>query len=948
MSNLIEELKRDDFLRVSIKTIIELKEEKPEKYPYFSNFSEALKEALYNRNHIEFYSHQIEALEKLYEGKNIIVTTPTASGKSLIYMVYTLDNFLKNREKNFLFLYPFKALAQDQLKKMNEFYSDLGFEELKAEIYDGDTPSYIRKKIALRPPNIIITNPEMLHLSFLSYFDKWMKWFEKLSMVVIDEAHIYRGVFGSNVHFLFYRLKRLVNKRLQWIGTSATIGEGKNFFEKLIGEEAALIERSGAPKPKRFLVLLQPKGSPYTLAYELMAFLLKRGVRTVTFTKARKITELIYSSLITKYEEFKNCVSSYRAGFLPEERREIEKAFFNGDLLGVVSTSAMELGIDVGGLDACILVGFPGSLVSLYQRMGRVGRGEKDAYVFLITMPDALDQYYLSHSKELIERKLEEPILNTENELIAENHILCAIKEKPLKRYEYLDDKTIMRAVLNLEKKGKIMLNAEGDKWFTLFKNPHKFINFRGIGENYEIVDKDKRVIGTIDGVRVFLECFEGAIYLHLGQTYMVKKLDTINKIVYVEACETDYYTEVRTEKEIHILEIYEKKEYDLFSVYLGRVKVKETTIGYVKKRLFSNEIISQYQLSYPPVIFETESFFIVLDNSFNDKLIEKKLDPMGSYHAIEHCMIGTFPLLALADRWDIGGISYKNYPQFSSPTIFIYEGFSDGVGISRKGFEDSMTLLRKTYEVVKDCECENGCPSCIQSPKCGNGNRPLDKEGAQFVLSNLITENQPTIIFEGLKSFENEISKKNGNELNFKSVVFDIETQNLAEEVNGWENLKEMDFAIAVLWDIENDRWLTFYKEQIDELIEILLKAERVIGFNIKRFDIPLLQEFTKKDLSRIKAIDLLELIFKKLNFRISLQSLAIANFSETKIADGIQCVKWWKEGRIDLVEQYCKKDVEITGRLYQKILKEGFLLFNDKEGRKLRLMIDIFDLQF
>ncbi|NMB99439.1 MAG: DEAD/DEAH box helicase, partial [Thermoanaerobaculaceae bacterium] len=344
-------------------------------------------------------------------------------------------------------------------------------------------------------------------------------------MVSVDEAHIYRGIFGANVHHLFWRLKRLVPSNLCWIGTSATIGEGKRFFEKLIGEEVVSIQKSGAPRPKRNLCVLQPKGSPYTLACFLMEKLLEKEKRTVTFTKARRITELVYNWLINRNPKYRKLVSSYRAGFLPSERRKIEQNFFDGTLLGVVSTSAMEAGIDIGNLDACILIGFPGSLVSLYQRMGRVGRGQTPADIFLITMPDALDQYYLSHPQELLTRDVEEPILDPYNDYITEGHILCAAKEMPLNDCDYPPSHPLRKTIDLLDEKGRLILDESGTRWHTLSRNPHREINFRSIGESFEIVDENEKTIGTIDGVRVYRECHEGAVYLHQGQSYEVEKI---------------------------------------------------------------------------------------------------------------------------------------------------------------------------------------------------------------------------------------------------------------------------------------------------------------------------------------------------------------------------------------------------------------------------------------
>ncbi len=929
-------LKKDPEFKGIIRKVIELPPSSPEKREASFQFHPELSASLKSINFFSFYTHQVEAFENLYNHRNILVSTPTGSGKSLIYQLFAIDSFLKDRTRKFLFLYPYKALAQDQLNKLNELTARLNIPEFRAEIYDGDTPSYKRKKIQQNPPSVIMTNPEMVHLSFLAYKDNWRDWLSNLFLVSVDEAHIYRGIFGANVHHLLWRLQRVVPQKLFFIGTSATIGEGKRFFEKLIGQEVVSIQKSGAPSPNRNLCILEPIGSPYTLTCYLMEKLLENKKRTVTFTKARRITELIYNWLIKRDPEYKKLVSSYRAGFLPSERREIEQKFFNGTLLGVISTSAMEAGIDIGNLDACILIGFPGSLVSLYQRMGRVGRGVNPADIFLVTMPDALDHYFLTHPEELVTRDIEEPILDPYNEYIMESHILCAAKETPLNDSDYPINHPLRKTIDLLDAKGRLVLDESGTRWHTLSRNPHREVNFRSIGESYEIVNEKGKVIGTIDGVRVYRECHNGAIYLHQGQSYEVETISEKQKKVYVKTSSEDHFTEVRSEKETEVLEILNERQFPSFRLCFARVKVRERVIGYVKKRLFSGDVIAEYPLSAPPTIFETESVFIAIPSNITDSLIENKYHIMGSYHAVEHALIAVFPLLALADRWDIGGISYECYSSFNSPAIFIYDGILGGAGIAKKGFEEMEKLLSKTFELVSSCKCKDGCPSCIQSPKCGNGNRPLDKDGAIMVLKALLSKERkiktaPVITKPPSKNIIiNEPLKK---------VVFDLETKFLADEVGGWDKIEKLGLALAVLWDLDSNKWYTFLEKDVESLIDALFSAELVIGFNSKRFDYKVLQTYTTKDFSKIKSFDILEKIYSQVGFRISLDSLAQANFGEGKTSDGTISVKWFREGRIDLVEEYCKKDVELTGRLYLKATKEGYLLFKSHHKETLRI---------
>lgn len=940
MANLdLNFLDNESDLKECIKAVIPLEEKSLEKDVIPSFFEQSLIDALKNYGFDSLYSHQALSFQYLKEGKNVLISTPTASGKSLIYFIYALDSYLKDKSRKFFFVYPYKALAQDQFMKFNQLMFSLNFPEFRAEIYDGDTSSYKRKKIQKEKPPVIMTNPEMLHLSFLAYLDNWRDFLSNLFFIAIDEAHIYRGIFGAHIYNLFFRLKRVVSKKLQWIGTSATIGEGKNFFSLLTGEESVEVSHSGAPKPKRTIYVLEAKGSPYTLASNLIEKLILSKKRTVAFTKARRITELIYTFLMHKNPSFKEVVSSYRAGFLPNERREIEKKFFEGSLLCVVSTSAMEAGIDVGGLDACILIGFPGSLVSLYQRMGRVGRKDHPADVFLITLPDALDHYYLKNPEELVRKKVEEPILDPFNEYVIKEHILCAAKEKPINDSEIAPESPFRKAINSLDKEGLLVLDASGKNWHTIMKNPHKRVNFRSLGEGYEIVNENGKTIGTIDGVRVYRECYEGAIYLHQGVSYEVMRISEKDRKVFVKISFEDYYTEVRSEKDSEILEILLEKQFSTFKLGFCRVKITEKIYAYVKKRLFSSEIIGEYPLDMPPIIFETESLFLMIDEKIRDILLSKGFHSMGSLHGCEHALIGVFPLITLADRWDIGGISFDIYPLFRSPAIFIYDGYEGGIGIAKKGYENLVALLEKTLSVVSSCECEDGCPSCIQSPKCGNGNKPLDKNGTVELLNYLLLKKQVVKDMK-IEPINNTIVKRKREVLG--KVVFDIETKNLASDVGGWGNIGKLGISLAVLWEIGENRWFTFYEENIEELIEKLFSAELVIGFNSKRFDYWVLKSYCECDFSKLNSLDLLEKIEKRLKFKLSLDSLAMANFNEKKIGNGLLAVKWFKEGKIELVEKYCKKDVELTGRLYKKGLEEGYILFKDKNGNLLRLNID------
>jgi len=933
----------------NVKAVYELPAEKAKRVPLPSKLHPDLAEALERAGFPRLYSHQAEGLKRLLYGENVILSTPTASGKSLVYQIFALDAWLRDPSSRFLFVYPFKALTQDQFAKMNEFSLKLGFSEFKAAVYDGDTRSAERTNIRKKPAQVIMTNPDMLHLAFMAFHQNWKPFFKDLKMVVLDEAHVYRGVFGANVHHLLWRFGRVLDDLgadPRWVATSATLSGPGRFFHTLTGREAHSIEKSGAPQPSRRLYLLSTEGgSPYTLACDVMHKLLKEGTRTLTFTKARRTTELIYAWLCRRDKRYKKLVSSYRAGFLPSERRRIEKAFFDGSLMGVVSTSAMEVGIDVGGLDACILVGYPGSLISLFQRMGRVGRGDREAAVFLIAMQDALDQYFVKNPDALLDRPIEELVLDPENPIILGSHLLCAAKEKPLVDSEVNESGAARQAVETLDRSGELMLDEDGSRWHTLRRNPHREVNLRSMGESYRIVDANGKAVGTVGGYRAYKECHEGAVYLHHGKSYIVKALSHKDRLVFVEQSSVDYYTQVLSDKETEILEVTSEKEMKGCLLRMGRLKVTEIITSYVKKDMASGEKIAEYPLESPPIVFETEGFWVVFPSGAERLVTEKGLHFMGGIHAFEHALIGIFPLRALSDRWDIGGISYPHHPQVKGPAVFIYDGYPGGIGLSRKGFEIFEDLLEVTAKQIGGCPCEEGCPACIQSPKCGSGNKPLDKEAAVLLTSALRGREKLPAGERKTRVKSKPAQSKAATKKREKPpgrLVFDLETQRLAAQVGGWGHIADMRLALAVVWDLDSNEWRTYFEEEVEDLVDDLLAAPLVVGFNVDRFDLTVLRPYTKRDLGKVKTLDLLKVIKKRLGFRVSLASLSETNFGEAKSADGVQSVQWFREGRFDLIESYCRKDVELTGKLYLKGLEENFVLIDSRSSGRLRLNVN------
>jgi DEAD/DEAH box helicase domain-containing protein len=919
--------------------------------------SKKIQSALNKSGIKNLYSHQAEAIDSFRHGENVMIVTPTASGKSLAYLIPTFEAHFQEPEAKALYIFPYKALEQDQLKNMRSMAEKISKTwDFRAEIYDGDTTAYKRKKIKADLPTTIITNPDMLHMGILSYHADWQNFFENLKLVVIDELHVYRGIFGTHLHHIMNRLTRICRhygSDPRFIVSSATIANPDEFSNILTGTQFQVIDKNGAPAAGKRFLFVNPDISAYTIAANLFELSVKEGYKTIAFTKARKITELIYSWLVTGAPEIKDKISSYRAGYLPEERRDIEAKLFSGELMGVISTSALEHGIDVGGLDVCILVGYPGSIISSWQRIGRVGRSDRESLVILIALPDALDQYFMKLPKEFFGRSFEKAVLDPGNRFIMSDHMVCAGAEIPLSESDKQGYETSNPGIMKeLVHEGRLVEGAEGDRWFSLKKNPQREISLRSMGEGYKIFEPDrKREIGTIDGVRVFHECHEGAIYLHQGVQYKVHSLDQDAKRVEAKPVDVNYYTQVFSDKETEILEMFDRISKERYHVGFGRVKVTEWIREYAKRRIFGQDIISKHPLEIPPLTFETMGLWIELPEELNAETVSKGMHFMGGLHATEHSSIALFPLLAICDRDDIGGICYTLNPQLNTPAIFIYDGYPGGIGLAAKGFHDIEKLLERTYQLLTHCECLDGCPSCIHSPKCGSGNKPLDKLAALFILGFLTgkvkIERKESLMADQTNLFDMESGKPDPDHVEKKkksedrTLFFDVETRRSAAEVGGWSNISKMGLALAVVYDREKDEYRTYFEEDIDRLLVDLLTADLVVGFNIDRFDIEVLRGYTDKDLSRIKTLDMLLHIRNKLGFRLSLGHLAEATLGESKSADGMQSLQWFKEGRLDLIEKYCAKDVEITKRLYEFGREKGYVLYRDMERRLVKVQV-------
>jgi DEAD/DEAH box helicase domain-containing protein len=953
------------------------------------------------------YAHQAEAIDLVRRGRDVLAVTPTASGKSLVYLVPAMEAVLRKPGSRSLFLFPYKALAQDQLQGLEAIAcaaADHGARvgqagglpgtgrPIRAAIYDGDTPDAQRRRIRADPPDILITNPDMLHLGLLAHHDDWRVFFRSLEYVVVDELHVYKGIFGSHLHQILRRLLRIAEHHgghPRFIASSATIANPGGLGEALVGRPFAVVDRNGAPRAERHLVFLNPSGSPYTVATNLLAWAMDEGFRVIAFTKARTTTELIHSWLLQAAPRHRGRVSAYRSGYLPGERREIEKRLFEGSLQGVIATSALELGVDIGGLDVCLLVGYPGSIVSSWQRIGRVGREDRPSLTVLIAMPDALDQYFMTHPDEFLGRGFEEVVFDPVNPIIARAHLVCAASEMPLEepRDRVFYGPELYRLVEELEREGALARDAAGQRLYSLRRRPQRDVSLRSSGATYTIVDEDAdRVIGTIDAVRAFHETHAGAIYLHRGQTYLVRDLQIDTRRVRALPAEVDYYTEVRGEKETEILQVLEERHEGPLHASLGRLKVTEQITGFEKRRLHGRDRLGLFELTMPPLRFETVGLWITLPDALRDLVLERHGHFMGGLHAAEHALIALFPLLAICDRGDIGGISYPQHPQLGRAAIFIYDGHPGGVGLAAKGFGSLADLLGRTADLLAACRCEDGCPSCVQSPKCGNGNNPLDKQSARCILE-VLTGRAPlparpaaddggtaagiapagragsraaasavpapgrarTVIRAMGRGEEGEPApaprRRGGQEgapVREQTLFFDLETQKSAAEVGGWSNLADMKLALAVTYNEASSQFRTYLEKDVDRLLLDLVMADRVVGYNIDRFDLGVLRGYTGWDLGRVRTFDMLADIYRKLGFRLKLNDLAEATLGVGKTADGLQSLQWWKEGRLDLIEQYCRRDVEVTRDLFLFGRTNGYVLYRDRDGRALRLPVE------
>jgi DEAD/DEAH box helicase domain-containing protein len=700
----------------------------------------------------ELYAHQAQALEKAFDGPTVI-TTGTASGKSLCFQLPTLEVLTSDRTARALYLYPTKALAQDQARAINAF----GLHKaVRPAIYDGDTPRQERAAIRKRS-NLILTNPDMLHVGILPHHPAWDELLANLAFVVVDEAHVYRGVFGSHVANVLRRLRRVAavhGTEPRFLLASATIANPIELAERLTGlENFNLVDHDTAPKAARRVAMWNPplldeqlgsRGSALYEAAELFSELISAGARTICFMKSRKGVELILRHAVDRLEpELAERIAPYRGGYTPAQRQEVQRRLTTGELLGVVATDALELGIDIGELDAAICVTFPGTVASLKQMWGRAGRRGRGLAVY-IAGEDALDQFFCRHPAEFMQRPVEAAILDPESPEIYAEHLLCAAHEAPLSDADalILGESWLAHAEA-LTEAGFLRERITGFVPRRADDYPAARVALRSASaDNFVLIDASSgELLGTVEAARAYSTIHEGAVYLHLGRSYHVLELDLGSRRALLEPFSGDYFTQAKRESMTFIERLYEQRTTLGVTLSFGAVVYSETVLGYQRKGLQDHQVIDFQTLDLPTVEFQTRALWYELDELIAAEAFPPQL-LLGALHALEHGQIAVLPLIAMCDRWDIGGLSTNAHPQTGGPTIFIYDGHPGGVGITRRGYDQFERLAADAQRLISECPCRSGCPSCVQSPKCGNLNEPLSKRGALELLARMDHDN--------------------------------------------------------------------------------------------------------------------------------------------------------------------------------------------------------------
>jgi len=748
-------------------------EEVPPKPAEFGGLDIPLHDSLMNwvlKKNIRLWSHQADAINHILKGRNVVIATSTSSGKSFCYNLPVLSSISKKSDTTALYIFPRKALTQDQYTELIKITENLRLDKNLVGIYDGDTSSEKKRQIR-KNANIIMTNPYALHM-YLGFFTQlWQRICRNLKYIVIDEIHLYKGVFGTNVALLLRRLKRLLelfNIHPQWILCSATINDPKGFAEKLVGEKFELVDNDGSPSGAKKVILwdlpyddLENKyRSGNTESQYLFKCHLERGIQTLMFTTSRKLAELQTSWAKSEMDGLRSRISTYRAGLSKKDRREIEIGLKSKKLLGVCSTNALELGIDIGTLEATITSGFPMTISSFRQQIGRSGRGEEISISTLIPKANPLDFFYIHNPKVLFGPIHEKLLINLNNKEILKKQIRCAAFEKPIEEAEYsnfgIEDKALFRECLeelvnfNSQRNTSSYLNLKNDLYFSNEKRPTMKIGIDNLSDiYYNIYIKTKTenkniLLTTDDEEHVYRDIHPGAIYLYNAKQYHVEEVDFERKEVFLKKVKTNYFTNAVYSSEIKRLN--EKSQKSLpknqkVVISHGRVNVRQKFHSFNKSKNITQELIGNEDLSIPDLRFNTQAMWILIPDEYKEKLEAKKYNYEGSLHALVHSLIHMIPVLAQIDRYDTDAIFVEDDPEFSQAIVYIFDAFRDGVGISERVFDKICELLIMARDLLKTCPCtsKKGCPACVMAANCVQMNNPLDKKGALALLTLMI-----------------------------------------------------------------------------------------------------------------------------------------------------------------------------------------------------------------
>jgi len=736
--------------------------------------AQAVQHALEADGITELYCHQAEAIANVRAGRHVVIVTGTASGKTLCYNVPVVEAAIAEPTATALFLYPTKALAQDQLRGLGRFREGPDGADFLAGTYDGDTPQGLRRKLR-NAGSFILTNPDMLHQGILPNHARWNRFFTHLRYVVIDEVHAYRGVFGSHLANVVRRLGRICRhygSRPQFICCSATIANPREHAERITGRQMTLVSNDGAPRgPKRFVLWNPPRieaaargtegnfrsggdrRSPLWEAVHLMTALVREGIQTIAFTRTRLAAELIYKNcrdlLRPQSRKLAESIRAYRGGYLPAERREIERQLVQREILGVASTNALELGIDIGSLDACIIVGYPGTIASLWQQAGRAGRGLAESIVFLIAQNSPTDQYLMLHSGYLFAQSPEQAVVDPDNPHIAVDHLRCAVHELPLKDNEIALFGPYADVVMELLAEDEVVRHIDESWYWACSEYPAAGVNLRNIaGCVYTIQDASagERVIGTMDEVSALSQLHDHAVYLHAGETYFVKKLDLVEKIAFVERRDLDYYTQSVQTSQIRIDEASEQGTCGRADVGFGDVTVTTTIPMFKKIRFHSRGSLGFEELELPSQTLETVAVWLSPDDELVRQMLSEGLVVGDALVGMANVMVEVAQLFVMCDAQDIG--TTVDAGSLGRDALFLYDRYPGGMGYARRCMECMERLLRTVRDVIRDCSCPDGCPSCVGAAVPAFAMTDLDssvrgripdKRAARFLLDRLL-----------------------------------------------------------------------------------------------------------------------------------------------------------------------------------------------------------------